>query len=127
MPNDAGLQGESEARAGEPGHVAYRDLKGRRSGRIQVPVPARARDLHPVPTGRGTGQSKDAAPAESPPPWRSTCDSDGPGGTPHCPSSTPCPSRGFILIPHTLTSPGPSRGGGQALLDRGIYQRHLIP
>jgi hypothetical protein len=28
---------------------------------------------------------------------------------------------------HALTSPGPSRGGDQALLDRGIHQRHLIP
>ena len=28
---------------------------------------------------------------------------------------------------HTLSSPGPSRGGDQALLDRGIHQRHRIP
>jgi hypothetical protein len=35
-------------------------------------------------------------------------------------------SRGPILPPHTHTSPGPSRGGDQALFDRGIHQRHRI-
>jgi hypothetical protein len=43
------------------------------------------------------------------------------------PSLHPCPSRGPILTPHTLTPPGPFPEGDQALLDCGIHQRHLIP
>ena len=37
------------------------------------------------------------------------------------------PSLGPLLTLHTLTPPGPSCGGDQALLDRGIHQRYLIP
>ena len=37
------------------------------------------------------------------------------------------PSRGPIHTRTHLRPPGPFRGGDQALLDRGIHQRHLIP
>jgi hypothetical protein len=46
------------------------------------------------------------------------------------PSLPPPPPPAYLTTPrpaHTLTSPGPSREGDQALLDRGIPKRHLIP
>ena len=41
------------------------------------------------------------------------------------PQPTPTPPTNRTW--HTLSSPGSSRGGDQAPLDRGIHQRHLIP
>ena len=44
------------------------------------------------------------------------------------PPSHPCPLLGDPSSTRThLRPPGPFRGGDQALLDRGIHQRHLIP
>ena len=100
---------------------------GERAGSIfTIDYTLRASARHP------TWQAPVARPAHPPPPCAHLRPFFLPS-PPHSPTTShpilylhspslppPLPPRGPLLTLHTLTPPGPSRGGDQALLDRGI-------